>query len=236
MYSGGSDSTLTAALMCDQFEEVHLLSYFHRGIPLIERTKINVKRISKKYRNNKIIHKLINIEDLYKKIYYDKYFKDLLKYKTYITSCSCNACQLAMHAATVIYCLKNSIYYVCDGYKREKKHIYAFMAKEGINETKKFYKKFNIEYANPVYDIVRTDWELFEMGITQKKNVKFPYERLDFSTQHHCHNGTLVNAYLMGYYMPIFGQRKNLEISIDYWKEKIEFLINYIKKFKKKQK
>ncbi|MFX1277702.1 MAG: hypothetical protein ACFFAT_22000, partial [Promethearchaeota archaeon] len=48
------------------------------------------------------------------------------------------------------------------------------------------------------------------------------------STQHHCHNGILVNAYLMSYYIPKYGEGKGVNISMNYWKEKLEILKPYI--------
>jgi hypothetical protein len=102
------------------------------------------------------------------------------------------------------------------------------MAEEGIKETRKFYNEYHIDYKNPVYNIVRTDWKLFEMGITPKKNVKFPHELVDYSTQHHCKTGTIVNAYLMGYFFPLYGQEASARISIKYWREKIEISKRYI--------
>lgn len=222
LFSGGSDSTLTAALMCEQFDKVYLLTFFHSGIPNIERTKINANRLALKYGKDRINQILIDIEEVFKKIYYMNYFEDLKKYKTFMVSCSCDACQLAMHTMTIIYNIKNKIRFTCDGYKAEKEHIYSFMSKDGIKEIRKFYSNFGLEYQNPVYNIIRTDWVLYEMGITTNKNVKFPNEGLNFSTQHHCHNGILVNAFLMGYYNPMYGNETAREISINYWREKVE--------------
>ena len=222
LFSGGSDSTLVAAMMCEQFEKVHLLTYFNSGMPFAEKSKINAKRLADRFGKHKVIHKLIDFEKIFKKIYYKTYFRDLVKYKGYMTPCSCNACQNAMHTCTILYNIKNNIHFTCDGYKREKNHLYAFMSEEGIKELNKIYYEYNIDYRNPVYDIVRTDWELFEIGITHKKNVKFPHEILDFSTQHHCPNGIIVNAYLMGYFLPMYGQETSARISLEYWGEKLK--------------
>ncbi len=222
LYSGGSDSTLTAALMCDRFDRVHLLTYYHSGIPLADKAKINAIKLAEKFGKDKIVHEFINFEKLFKEVYYTSYISDLTRYKSYMTPCSCIACQLAMHASTILYNIKNNIQYTCDGYKREKKHLYIFMAEDGIKEITNFYKAFSIGYFNPVYDIVRTDWRLYEMGITQKKNVKFPHEVLNFSTQHHCPTGIIVNAYLMGYFIPVHGQESSAKNSLKYLNEKIE--------------
>lgn len=228
LFSGGSDSTLAAALMCEKFEKIHLLTYFHSGMPFTERAKINAEKLSNHFGKDKIVHKFINFEDLLKKVYYGNYIRDLLKYKGYMNPCFCNACQLAMHTNTILYNIKNDIHFSCDGYKREKEHVYIFMNEDGIEMLRKFYRSYGIEYKNPVYEIARTDWKLFEMGITSKKNVKFPHERLNFSTQHHCPVGIIVNAYLMGYFFPLYGQKASLKISEKYWSEKIDDSMKYI--------
>lgn len=228
LFSGGSDSSLAASLMCEQYEQVYLLTFYHKGIPHAENAIKNAKKLANKFGNDKITHEFIYFGDVFKQIYYGNYWKDIKKYKSFMTLCFCNACQLAMHTKTIIYNINHNIHTTCDGYKHEKRHIYCFMSDLGIKETKKFYQKYGIEYRNPVYSIVRTDWKLFDMGITTKKNIKFPNEGVDYTTQHHCRNGILVNTYLMGYYIPIYGHQKNIEKSLSYWKEKIELLTKNI--------
>ena len=80
LFSGGSDSTLAAAVMCEQFDKVHLLTYFHPGLPFAERSKINAKRLAKRYGKDKIRHKLINFESIFKHLYYKTYLRDVQRY------------------------------------------------------------------------------------------------------------------------------------------------------------
>ena len=228
LYSGGSDSSLAAALMCGQFDKIHLLTYYHTGIPLADRAKINATKLTEKFGADKIVHKLINFETILKKLYYGTYINDLIRYRSYMTPCSCIACQLAMHTSTIMYNIDNNITSTCDGYKREKSHLYIFMHEDGVTELTRFYKHFKMDYSNPVYNIIRTDWMLYDMGITSKKNVKFPQEILDYSTQHHCRNGIIVNAYLMGYFIPVHGQESSAKQSLMYLNEKIELCEKYI--------
>jgi hypothetical protein len=102
------------------------------------------------------------------------------------------------------------------------------MSEPGIVETGRLYKRFGIEYSTPVYDIKRTDWRLFEMGLTDRRDVKFPDRDIAFKTQHHCPAGTLVNAYLLGYCIPLYSEGKVRETGLGYWRDKIplaEFII-----------
>lgn len=229
LFSGGSDSTLAAALMCEQFEKVHLLTFYHSGIPYTEKSRINAKRLMGRFGKNKIRHVFISVEELFKKLYYSVYLRDIVCYKGYMIPCICYACQIAMHTTTILYNLENNISFACDGYKREQEHLYAFMSEKGIDEIRKLYKTFQIESKQPVYNTVRTDWVLYELGITPKRNVKFPHENLHFHAQHWCPTGTLVNAYLLGYYFPLFGKEASYRVSVKYWQEKIRLAKDYLR-------
>jgi len=230
LFSGGSDSTLAAALMCKQFQKVHLLTLVHSGILRTKKSQINANRLKEVFGKDKVVHKFINIEEIFKTLYYGTYMRDLVQYGLYLAAGLCHTCQVAMHTATIKYNLENDIGFACDGYKREKSHIFVFMAKKGIKQTRDFYREFNIEYDNPVYDVLRTDWELFDMGIASQRNVKFPFERdtYSFSTQPHCTHGILLNAYLLGYHYYLHRRIDDQPPGIRYHKEKISVAKKYI--------
>ncbi len=233
LFSGGSDSTLVAALMCEKFEKVHLLTFFHSGILEATRSKVNVKRLENRFGKNRVIHKFFNIEQIFQTLYYAAYVRDFRKYGLFLVAAICNACQLAMHTATIIYNLNNNISFARDGYKREKEHIYAFMSEKGRKFIKMFYRKYKMEYDNPVYDIPRTDWVLFEMGITPKRDVKFPHEYYERATQHLCHHGTLTNIYLLGYHYPLY--HRVPRGWIEYLREKIVIAEEYVQSYLKRR-
>jgi len=131
-----------------------------------------------------------------------------------------------------MYNVKNNVRFACDGYKQEKGRMYVIMAWEGIKHTKEFYKRYGIDYGNPVYNILRTDRKLYELGITSKPDVKFPYVRLDFygsTTQHGCVHGVLTNAYVLGYHFPL--HHRPSDQWVEYWKEKIAVAENYIDQY-----
>lgn len=226
LFSGGSDSTLAAAICADQYRKVHLLNFHHSGMQQIEKSSVNVERLRKRFGKDKFIFKRFNIEELFKKLYYTDYLHDLKHYGAFLSAATCNICQLAMHAATIIYGLKHGIKYACDGYKREKEHVYIVMSQEGIKLLKKFYSKYGIEYDNPVHNILRTDWALYNLGVTTTRNVKFPYERLKYQSQHSCFHGILTNAYVLGYYYPLHLDRSNR--CLEYFKKKLELAEAYI--------
>jgi len=226
LFSGGSDSTLAAAYLCEQYKKVHLLNYHHSGMSHSEKSLVNVIRLKQKFGQEKIVFKQIDIEDTFQRLYFNEYFNDLKTYGVFLAAGTCNICQLAMHVQTIIYNVKNKIEYACDGYKKEKDHMYVVMSEIGKKHLKELYQKFGINYYTPVYDILRTDWKLYELGITPKKNVKFPYELLSYSAQHSCYHGILTNAYLVGYYYPLHSSGS--EQWVEYVKGKIDLAKKYI--------
>lgn len=226
LFSGGSDSTLAAAFCCQRFRKIHLLTFHHSGMRYKQKSKVNVERLQEKFGKDKITHKLIDIEETFQKLYYSSYLRDLARFRIFLAAATCNVCQLAMHTQTIIYNLRNKISFTCDGYKREKKHVYIVMAEEGIELLKEFYREYGINYSNPVYDTLRTDWELHDLGITPERNVKFPYEHLDYTAQHSCFHGILTNAFLLGYYYPLYHEPDSQWI--EYFKEKVEAAKTYI--------
>jgi len=226
LFSGGSDSTLATAHLCTQFRKVHLLTFHHSGMSYIDKSQVNVKRLQKKFGVDKVTHSKISIEETFKKLYRSKYLLDLKRFRVFLAPATCNVCQLAMHTQTIIYNLRNNVVLACDGYKREKEHIYVIMSKEGRELVKELYKKYGIDYNNPVYNIPRTDWELYDLGITQRRDVKFPHEHLHYESQHSCFHGILTNAYLLGYYYPL--HREADSRWMEYFREKVKAAERYV--------
>ncbi|MEM3443240.1 MAG: 7-cyano-7-deazaguanine synthase [Candidatus Bathyarchaeia archaeon] len=228
LFSGGSDSTLAAAWCAERFDKVHLLNFHHSGMHGVGKSSINVKRLRKKYGEYKFVFKVLDIEEPFHTLYYKDYSADLRRYGTFLAAATCNICQLAMHVETIIYDVQNGVGFACDGYKKEKQHVYIVMSQKGIDLLKAFYAKYGIKYENPIYDVFRTDWVLYDKGITPKRDVKFPYERLSYEAQHSCFHGILTNAYILGYHYPLHLDRSNRWL--EYFKRKLELAEDYIDK------
>lgn len=114
-FSGGSDSTLAAAIGAEQFEKVHLLTVTHDGIKNVERTEEQIKNLKNRYGEGKIVTFRIDIQNLLRRIYYDNYFRNVIRFGTHMAAFSCVACKMAMDTETVAYNLKNGVRYVFDG-------------------------------------------------------------------------------------------------------------------------
>ena len=149
LFSGGTDSTLAAALMAQQYKKVHLVTYDRFGFFGIKNSKINVNKLKNIFGDDKFTFKITKYNNLAKYVFYEKYWHNVMKYGFFMLS-TCGLCKLAMHIKTIDYCLKNKVYNVCDG---ANKGMYLFPAqmKDVILEVKNMYSKFGINYTNPVF-------------------------------------------------------------------------------------
>ena len=234
LFSGGSDSTLAVARVCERFERVHLLTYQHSAMFFVDKSQVNVERLRRKFGEDKFTHKIIDIDDLFQSILYGnptQRFSDIRKYGTYLSACFCGACKLAMHTRTITYNLRNKIQFSCDG--SNKGSVPYFPDAVCKEELKNFYARFGIGYNNPIWEYdgktLRSDEALFRLGITPRKEVKFPAEIQVFSTQHSCLDG-FHHIYVRGYYLLRYGAEAFKRASAAYYKDKMEICGNYIEK------
>jgi len=150
LFSGGTDSTLTAALMAEEFEKVHLVTYDRFGFFSTDNTELNFQKLEEKFGKDKFIHRIVKIDKLSKYVFYERYFRNFIKYRFFLLS-TCGLCKLAMHIRTVAFCLENKIANVCDG-ANQGMRLFPAQMKRVIEETKKMYVNFGINYMNPVFD------------------------------------------------------------------------------------
>jgi len=150
LYSGGTDSTCAAALMAERFDKVHLLTFARFGVFSIDNSAVNVKKLKDKFGENKFVHKIINIDRLFRESAYSKYLENLRKYNFFLLF-TCGLCKLTMHIRALVYCLENNIAYVCDGANKSMAD-YQEQMQVIINEFKKMYSKYGIIYDTPVFE------------------------------------------------------------------------------------
>ena len=150
LFSGGTDSTLTAALLQDKFDLIHLITYDRFGIFEVENSKENAKKLQEKYGKEKFIHRIINFDEVFKRISYEKYFKNLMKFG-FMNLSTCGLCKLSMHVLTVVYCLENKVSYVADGANKGME-IFPAQMDTVLEQLRHMYGEFDIEYTNPVFD------------------------------------------------------------------------------------
>jgi len=248
-FSGGSDSTLAAFLMSERFKKVHLLTFVISAMDNYHRCQVHVRRLQARFGSDKVVHQYINLESLFRTIYYGNYLRDVSKYKLYLSALFCAGCIHAMHTRTIIYNLENGISFACDGQQAEfaflteekriegTKPLWSEQMQRVLELEKSFYAEYGIKYFNPVYDIERTDWELYQRGFLEEKNLKTkgrtkqkPNKAETFlkETEHTCTGPTIGEHYLIHYFFPIYGWKKHEKLSVQYFQEKIKVGKDYI--------
>ena len=257
LYSGGTDSTCAVTLLLKKFDKVHLLTYKRFGLFCINNIEANVKKLKDKFGLDKFVYKVINVDKLFKHVSYAKYYYNLKKHGFFLLS-TCGLCKLAMHIRTLIYCLENSIEYVCDGANKNAKYFPAQMP-EVINEIKNMYARYGIVYLTPVFDFDEpkgTNWVdklgleklqlkkiekkgknsiitsgkiLFKMNFFPAENIKGT--KIDHQMQARCFQLILFNIFLYWYYLPKYGFLKYKETANSFYKEKIEYFNSLLKEY-----
>jgi len=174
LFSGGSDSSLTAYLSAQEFVKVHLLTYKQFGQLNIENSKISFNVLDQKM-PGKFIHEIIDISNMFLKIYNRNYLRNLFKYKTLQMQFPCFACQSCFHINTIIYCKKNTITEVRDGANTEYEEASPMQIEIVRKEIKGLYREYGINHASPVYheyETNRSDFQLYKLGLRPKPNIK----------------------------------------------------------------
>lgn len=176
LFSGGTDSTAVVALLAEKYDKIHLISYKRFGIFNIENTRSVITELREKY-GDKFNHHIIDFNETFKKLSYGNYLKSLFKFG-FMNLSSCGLCKLGMHVETIIFCLKNNIKYVYDGANKNMGSVFPAQMPAVLDEFKKMYHQYGIEYGNPVVDCTIID----DKDLTSAKPIKFTQEELDNST------------------------------------------------------
>ncbi len=149
LFSGGTDSTLTAALMAEQYDKIHLITYDRFAFSSVTNPKINVKKLQDKYGKDKFEFHIIKVEKLTRFVFYERYLQNIRKHGFFLLTI-CGLCKLAMHIRTVVFCLENKIPNVCDG-ANQGMHLFPAQMANVIKEYGDMYTRYGITYSNPVF-------------------------------------------------------------------------------------
>lgn len=217
LYSGGADSTLAAVLMLREYSPVHLLSFKHNHMSQMEKTTEAALRLRKHLGNEAaaVVHYWMDMTPLWRKVSREPPHRSLRGEGIFsLLLKPCLACKVAMHLLTLSYCLDRKIPIAADGAHPGGAPLFPEQSTQGIDVLRAFYQRHGIRYVNPVYQVERPDFELFDRGITKKKNTKD--EHLYYSNQFACHVGLL--AYVYHYLTRPFDKNKTktTRLSIDY--------------------
>lgn len=149
LFSGGRDSSLACLEMARKEFDLHLLTFNNGAIMNINYSDYRYGELVKLMPNRIKSRLLLSSFGLFKEIALMNIEEDFKKYKTNMI---CLGCKLAMHVLSLVYCIKNDVKLITDGYTEYQKK-YMEQSPEIINEVKKLHSEFGVEYLNPVYHV-----------------------------------------------------------------------------------
>lgn len=259
LYSGGTDSTCAAAMIADNFDRVHLLTCSRFGVFSISHIGYNVSRLKAKFGNDKFVHRTVNIDKLFKAVSYSRFFSSLAGHGFFLLT-TCGFCKLTMHIRCIVYCLDHGIAHVCDGANRNSDHS-PDQIREFVDELKKLYARYGIEYSAPVYEMAHpgdigwldklgvdglctdnaresgtaqtTGDVLYRMGIFPERNVKGAAE--DRRMQARCFQLVLSNIFAHWLYVPGHGMDEYKKKCVDLYRTKIAYYDGFIREYAQKR-
>ncbi len=229
LYSGGTDSTCVTAMAARSFRNIHLLTFSEkatRNSPLPTR---NIELLRNKYPETTFSSFHYDIDEMVRFLSFENYLERFRNHGPLILA-TCAYSSLSWHLSTIRHCRKNGITEVQDGLTRELMHFPGHMD-EVIEEFRKLYAEYGIQYSNPVREwpvppdqqfidqvIVNSHAGEFFMGDKQRHGRKttgqylfdegiFPTpdvkgSRWDFINQHECYPFALYNILAFWAYLP----------------------------------
>lgn len=148
LFSGGTDSTASSALLTETFQEIHLLSYERAGFHGISNSRYNAGKLRARFPEHRIVHRLLETTPLARHVTNHNRFRYFLKYG-FFTLQNCGFCALLNHTGSLAYCLKHGIRDVADGITYDWPFFPGHMDKV-IQLFREMYAEFGITYHTPV--------------------------------------------------------------------------------------
>lgn len=190
MFSGGIDSTATAARLADRYERVHLLTYKNGyGHYYFHRVARRVDELNRKL-GGRFVHTLISTKGHFDQILVNSVAADYAQYRSGFIWFM--GCKMAMHMRSTIYCLEHGLAQMSDGSNEDTNEMVEQML-ISLTLIRQFYGEFGVTFGTPVYEVRRDDSRRYIAGLGLKMGIQV----LD---RHLCIQPTCLAGEL--YYMP----------------------------------
>ncbi len=247
LYSGGTDSTLTAYKAGERAERVHLLTYRRLGMVRVENSDTNVAALRERLGAERFVRPpLMPVDRLFRHVSYERYLRDVLRHGFMVLT-TCGLCKLAMHLRTLVYCHDHGVSTVWDG-ANHNMTIFPAQMVEVMVQMRELYAMAGVRYESPVFeydddqgmdfgsalyglnpargsrpedaDRRTTGRELHELGILPEADVKGTAH--DKRMQARCFQFVLFNLCARWYYLERGSLDAYREKVIAYYGRKIE--------------
>jgi len=150
LFSGGADSMAAAVHYLMNNYSVKLLTYDNGAERNFEKSAKTAEALRKRF-PGKVSWTLNDSGVLFKKTGIDALAGDIKKYGDNLLCCSC---KLAMLAEAIVYCLKNNVKIIADGFNRNQLY-YPEQLPEYIDITGSLAARYGIKYEHPIYGFPR---------------------------------------------------------------------------------
>jgi len=172
LFSGGSDSTLAAAMAAEQFTLVHLLTMNREGYYRAElETEENFQRLIRVYGKDRFQRKIIDVNYLHEELKRNPPLTKNTKFG--LTKVALSFAKISLHGAAARYCLQNHVSLVFDG---AVPYMYLYPDQNpriGGRLYKKFYQSLGLRYESPVAALsLRVEELLFDRAITPSPTMR----------------------------------------------------------------
>ena len=173
-FSGGIDSLYAAHYLAEKYDRIHLLTFKKGYLQFaLNSNKTNVDLLKKIHGQDRIVHKIIDMKDLFKELAVKSFRETKRKYGSETSWCI--PCRAGMAVMSVIYALENGISEFTDGVNWEQRPDGTKLLTTGDNypeflETiKEFAQEYKVQYFSVIYDITSREERrdiLIKLGAT----------------------------------------------------------------------
>jgi hypothetical protein len=206
LFSGGTDSTLAACQMLDEFEKVTLLTFDPGFVFFLQNTRVHAKKMQDHYGAERVVHEIIDIRRWIGSVLGQDLPGDMREYGFNMTTLVCLGCRLSMHAAAIDWCLRQGVPYLADGSIRGQSSVPEQM-ETVIRRNRRFYAEvYGIHHFSPIYEETMSDRKLEAIGIADRKRLKKQF--ILYDTQGTCVFGVPADVYGKLFYGALVGPQR----------------------------
>ncbi len=208
LFSGGADSTLAAAELSGKYQAVDLVTFKHYATWHIGASRKSEDKLRAKYPGTEFRHAYLNSTGLFLKLQ-SRLLRDIGA-EPFLNLYFCGACKLAMHAALVVYNLKNGIKAAASGASRLMP-MFPDQTPGGLSALAgSLYASYGMTLESPVFETPRSDYAAMDLGLLDRRHLKaghkasftklsdvlIPFKNSLLNTQGFCFHIALVDSYL----------------------------------------
>ena len=146
LFSGGYDSSAVAAYYLKRGRVAHLITFDNGAQKWLELSEYKAESIEKRF-PGRCSWRLLDCTFLFHEIAIKTLESDVREFGNLV----CCGCKLAMLAEAIIYCRKNGIAELADGFRKEQDY-YPEQTPDYMTRADRFAAAYGIDYLHPLWD------------------------------------------------------------------------------------